>query len=173
MRRLWGTNAPEKSRRRWTILLTSCRGRDFCQGGPSSREHGLARAKVLSFARLRLPGNLFLQMPTLLLIDSGPLGEASIFRRLSGEFVLNWRRANPDDVVVRRDLTMSDLPIITAGWIRASFIPEASRSPALRDALSAKCARISSRRPSEADREGGVHGMRDQEVNDRDRPSPR
>lgn len=36
-------------------------------------------------------------MSTLLHLDSSPLGEASISRHLSNEFVQNWKKANPTE----------------------------------------------------------------------------
>jgi FMN-dependent NADH-azoreductase len=69
-------------------------------------------------------------MPTLLHIDSSPLGEASLSRHLSAEFVRNWTQAHPDGNVITRDLTTSGLTAITAEWIGASFTPPASRTEA-------------------------------------------
>ena len=75
-------------------------------------------------------------MPTLLHIDSSPLsGEASISRHLTGEFVQNWQRTHPDGQIIRRDLITSDLPLITAEWIGASFTPEDARTPAQHEVL--------------------------------------
>lgn len=68
-------------------------------------------------------------MPTLLHLDSSPLGEASISRHLTSEFVKNWKTANPDGKVITRDLTTSDLPAINAAWIGAVFTPKESRTP--------------------------------------------
>src|SRR5580698_8452755 len=67
-------------------------------------------------------------MPTLLHIDSSPLGEASISRHLTHEFIENWKQANPDGKVVTRDLTTTTIPPINAAWIGAAFTPEASRT---------------------------------------------
>ncbi len=72
---------------------------------------------------------------TLLHIDSSPLGDASISRHLSHEFVLRWREANPGGTVVTRDLNATPIPTIHAGWIAASFTPEEARTPAQRDLL--------------------------------------
>ena len=44
-------------------------------------------------------------MANLLHIDSSPLGEASVSRALSREFVQNWKAANPGAKIVTRDLT--------------------------------------------------------------------
>ena len=74
-------------------------------------------------------------MPTLLHIDSSPLGGASISRQLSTEFVQNWKEANPDGKIVSRDLTASQLTPVNAEWIGAAYTPEDSRTPAQRNVL--------------------------------------
>lgn len=74
-------------------------------------------------------------MSTLLHVDSSPLGQASISRHLSGEFVRNWQRANPDGKVITRDLTISNLSPINAEWIGAAYTPEQSRTATQREAL--------------------------------------
>jgi len=72
---------------------------------------------------------------TLLHIDSSPLGDASISRHLSHEFVQRWKEANPGGKVVTRDLNATPIPTISAGWVAASFTPEEARTPAQRDVL--------------------------------------
>jgi FMN-dependent NADH-azoreductase len=62
-------------------------------------------------------------MPTLLHLDSSPLGEASISRHLSSEFVQSWKQANPDGNVLTRDLTTTSIPPVTAAWIGAAYTP--------------------------------------------------
>jgi len=74
-------------------------------------------------------------MPTLLHVDSSPIGEASITRRLSGEFVQNWIKANPDGEVIRRDLGAMNFAGIDAQWVRAVYTPEDSLTPAQREIL--------------------------------------
>jgi FMN-dependent NADH-azoreductase len=74
-------------------------------------------------------------MPTLLHIDSSPLGEASISRHLSQEFIQNWKQANPDGKIVTRDLTASNLSVINAAWIGAAYTPEDSRTAAQNELL--------------------------------------
>ena len=59
-------------------------------------------------------------MSTLLHIDSSPMGEGSISRRLTREFVQEWRAANPRGKVIERDLTLVDIPPIGAAWIAAN-----------------------------------------------------
>jgi FMN-dependent NADH-azoreductase len=74
-------------------------------------------------------------MPILLHIDSSPLGENSISRHLSNEFVQNWKQANPDGKIVNRDLTTSNLAPINGAWVGASFTPEDKRTPEQREIL--------------------------------------
>jgi FMN-dependent NADH-azoreductase len=74
-------------------------------------------------------------MSKLLQIDSSPLGEASISRHLSSEFVQNWKQANPSGTVVTRDLTATKLFPVDAAWIGAAYTPEDSRTPAQREIL--------------------------------------
>lgn len=74
-------------------------------------------------------------MHTLLHIDSSPLGDASISRQLSDEFVRRWQRQYPDGQVITRDLSVNMPPVITSEWIGASFTPEEARTPAQRQVL--------------------------------------
>jgi FMN-dependent NADH-azoreductase len=75
-------------------------------------------------------------MSTLLHIDASPLGEASVSRHLSGEFVRKWQEANPAGKVIARDLTASAIPPINANWVGAVYTPEESRSAAQKEAIS-------------------------------------
>ncbi len=63
------------------------------------------------------------------------MGDASISRHLTGEFVRSWQRAQPDGRIICRDLTTSNLPLLTAEWIGAARTPEESRTPAQQEAL--------------------------------------
>lgn len=67
-------------------------------------------------------------MPTLLHIDSSPMGEGSISRQLSREFERSWRNANPHGKVVYRDLTTTAIPVIDAAWVSANLTPRESRT---------------------------------------------
>ncbi|MEX3526751.1 MAG: NAD(P)H-dependent oxidoreductase [Burkholderia sp.] len=68
-------------------------------------------------------------MLTLLQIDSSPMGDASISRRLTQEYVRSWRHAHPDGLVRSRDLARTAMPVIDAAWVAANFTPQALRSP--------------------------------------------
>jgi FMN-dependent NADH-azoreductase len=48
-------------------------------------------------------------MSTLLHIDSSPLGDASISRHLSAEFVKSWKDANPEGEIIVRDLSATSI----------------------------------------------------------------
>ena len=74
-------------------------------------------------------------MPTLLHIDSSPLGNSSITRRLSNEFVQQWKQAHPQGTVITRDLTTSNLTAIDAEWIGAAYTPENARTPRQKEVL--------------------------------------
>ena len=75
-------------------------------------------------------------MANLLHIDSSPLGEASVSRTLSREFVQNWRAANPGTKIVTRDLSAENLPSVTADWLAANFTPEDARTKEQKELLS-------------------------------------
>jgi FMN-dependent NADH-azoreductase len=81
-------------------------------------------------------------MPTLLHIDSSPLGEASVSRQLSAEFVANWKKANPNGRVITRDLSTAALQPVTGEWVGAAYTPEDARTPAQRAILSTSDALI-------------------------------
>lgn len=69
-------------------------------------------------------------MPTLLHLESSPLGETSISRHLTNEFVENWQQANPEGTVLLRDLTTTIIPPISAEWIGAIYSPPDTLTPA-------------------------------------------
>jgi len=68
-------------------------------------------------------------MKTLLHLDSSPMGNASVSRSLTAEFVKNWQRQHPDGKVITRDLTATTLPVISAASVGATFTPEDARTP--------------------------------------------
>lgn len=81
-------------------------------------------------------------MPILLQVDSSPLGENSISRHLSSEFVRNWKKANPDGKVITRDLTTTSLQPVTGEWVGSAYTPENARTPAQREVLTTSDALI-------------------------------
>lgn len=74
-------------------------------------------------------------MPILLHIDSSPMGEGSISRHLTCEFVQIWRAANPQGTVISRDLAAIDIPVIDAAWVSANMTPKESRTQEQNDVL--------------------------------------
>jgi FMN-dependent NADH-azoreductase len=74
-------------------------------------------------------------MPTLLHIDSSPLGDASVSRQLSKEFVQNWKEANPSGKIITRDLNATSLKPVTGEWVGAAYTPEDARTSAQRELL--------------------------------------
>lgn len=74
-------------------------------------------------------------MATLLKIDSSPMGENSISRKLTAEFADTWRKAHPGGTVISRDLTKTELPIVNGVWVGAAYAPADSHSPEQREAL--------------------------------------
>lgn len=67
-------------------------------------------------------------MPTLLHLDSSPMGEASVSRHLSALYAARWVTANPDGRVITRDLTKSGLTPVDAAWVAAAYTPKPART---------------------------------------------
>ena len=63
------------------------------------------------------------------------MGDASISRHLSHEFVRNWQRHHPDGQVITRDVGVDPPALITAEWVGASFTPAAALTPRQREVL--------------------------------------
>jgi len=74
-------------------------------------------------------------MSTLLKLDSSPMGERSISRKLTTKFAESWLKTHPGGKVVERDLTTLNLPVVDAFWAGAVHTPEASRTAAQVQAL--------------------------------------
>lgn len=68
-------------------------------------------------------------MPTLFHLDSSPLGDASISRHLTSEFVHGWKAANPSGTLITRDVTAVTIPPVTAAWIGAVYTPADALTP--------------------------------------------
>lgn len=67
-------------------------------------------------------------MSILLHLDSSPMGEESISRRLTLEFTRLWRRANPGGDVIYRDITQISIPPVDADWVAANYTAHESRT---------------------------------------------
>jgi len=74
-------------------------------------------------------------MATLLKIDSSPMGEHSISRKLTAEFAATWQKTHPGGKVISRDLTTTKLPAVNGVWAGAAHTPEESRNSEQREAL--------------------------------------
>jgi len=74
-------------------------------------------------------------MTTLLHIDASAQTDLSISRQLSAAFVSTWLEQNPNDTVIRRDLSKTPPGFVTQEWIAACFTPEADRTPEMHEAL--------------------------------------
>ena len=74
-------------------------------------------------------------MANLLHLDSSPRGDRSLSRQLSSEFVGAWRKANPADTVVYRDVGREPVPHLTEAWVEGAYTAPEDRSPAAREAM--------------------------------------
>ena len=73
--------------------------------------------------------------PTLLKIDSSPMGDRSVSRKLTAAFAKAWLKAHPGGTVISRDLTALHIPIVDGSWVGAAYTPEDARTPLQKDAL--------------------------------------
>lgn len=69
-------------------------------------------------------------LPTLLHIDSSPMLETSVTRRLTVHFVRRWRECVPGGRVITRDLGAEPPPHPDALTLEAATVPEGARTPA-------------------------------------------
>ncbi|MGL5942524.1 MAG: FMN-dependent NADH-azoreductase [Waterburya sp.] len=74
-------------------------------------------------------------MTHLLHIDSSPRGERSHSRRMTREFVEQWKQAHPQDIVTYRDIGRNPIPHIDEPWIAAAFSSPEQHTPELREAI--------------------------------------
>jgi FMN-dependent NADH-azoreductase len=81
---------------------------------------------------LMIGGN---HMSTLLKLDSSPMGQGSISRKLTAKFAESWFQTHPGGKIIERDLTALKLPVVDAFWISAAHLPESSRTAAQNSAL--------------------------------------
>lgn len=72
---------------------------------------------------------------TVLHIDSSPLGEHSVSRKLTAKVLADLKTAHPDTQVITRDLGTSPLPHLTGMTIGAFFSPPDQRNEALNEAI--------------------------------------
>jgi len=74
-------------------------------------------------------------MAHLLHIDASPREERSHSRRMTREFVEQWKQAHPHDIVTYRDLGHNPVPYIDEPWIAAAFSSAEQHTPELREAI--------------------------------------
>src|ERR1700736_2419829 len=76
-------------------------------------------------------------MTTLLKLDSSPMGDHSISRKLTTKFAEIWLQTHPEGTVIELDLTALNLPVVDASWVGAAHTPESARTAAQTNALAA------------------------------------
>lgn len=74
-------------------------------------------------------------MVNLLHIDASPRGERSHSRRMTREFVEQWKQTHPYDTITYRDIGRNPIPHIDELWIAAAFSSPEQHTPELREAL--------------------------------------
>ncbi|AFY77190.1 acyl carrier protein phosphodiesterase [Pleurocapsa sp. PCC 7327] len=74
-------------------------------------------------------------MAHLLHIDSSPRGDRSHSRRMTREFVEQWKQAHPNDTVTYRDIARNPVPHVDEPWIAAAYTPPEQRTPQLQEAI--------------------------------------
>jgi len=74
-------------------------------------------------------------MATLLKLDSSPMGQRSISRKLTSKFAETWLKSHPGGKAIERDLTTLNLPVLDASWVGAAYTPESTRTAAQTNAL--------------------------------------
>jgi len=63
------------------------------------------------------------------------MGERSISRKLTSNFVETWLKTHPGGKVVARDLSTLDLRAVDGFWVAAAYTPEEARTAEQKDAL--------------------------------------
>ncbi|WP_324732639.1 FMN-dependent NADH-azoreductase [Pseudomonas paeninsulae] len=66
-------------------------------------------------------------MKTVLVINASPNPSDSYSRMLTERFVGLWKRHNPEDTFVFRELGNTDIPHVNQHWVKAAFTPEQAR----------------------------------------------
>ncbi len=70
-------------------------------------------------------------MTSLLHIEVSPMGENSVSRSITAEFLSSWKAANPDGEVITRDLNANPIPHLDPEAIFAGYTPEDQRSESM------------------------------------------
>jgi FMN-dependent NADH-azoreductase len=74
-------------------------------------------------------------MPTLLKIDVSTRGDYSVSRRLSNQFVEQWKETHGNGRVIERDLATTELPHVELPWILAAYSDPSTHNPEQKAAL--------------------------------------
>lgn len=74
-------------------------------------------------------------MPTLLHLDSSPMGGHSVTRHLTQTFTEQWKQANPGGKVITRDLAATALTDVTGAWVGAAYTPPDARTSEQKEVL--------------------------------------
>ena len=74
-------------------------------------------------------------MSTLLKLDSSPMGERSISRKLTEKFANTWLKTHPDGRIITLDLATLHLPVVDSLWAGAAHTPVEARTPEQTKAL--------------------------------------
>lgn len=74
-------------------------------------------------------------MAHLLHIDASPRGERSHSRRMTREFVEQWKQQHPNDMIAYRDVGRNPIPHVDEPWIAAAFSPPEQHTPQLQEAI--------------------------------------
>jgi FMN-dependent NADH-azoreductase len=74
-------------------------------------------------------------MAHLLHMDASPRGKRSHSRRLTREFVEQWKQAHAGDTVSYRDIGRNPVPHVDEPWIAAAFTPPDQHTPQLQEAI--------------------------------------
>lgn len=72
---------------------------------------------------------------TLLVLDASPRTERSHSRKVSGEYVIAWRKAHPEGIVITRDLAIEPPPFVSEAWIVGAYAPVETQPAAARAAI--------------------------------------
>jgi FMN-dependent NADH-azoreductase len=68
-------------------------------------------------------------------IDASPRGERSHSRRMTREFVEQWKHAHPNDTVTYRDIGRNPIPHVDELWVVAAFLPPEQYTPQLQEVI--------------------------------------
>jgi FMN-dependent NADH-azoreductase len=83
----------------------------------------------LAYYRTDRAPALMIPLTTLLHIDSSPMPDTSVTRRLTVHFVRRWRELAPGGTVIRRDVGLAPPPHPDALTLTAAALPASSRTP--------------------------------------------